>query len=286
MSETILAVGGTGMLGEPVARRLASEGYTVRVFSRSAESARRKFGAGFEVVQGNVLDVPSLELAMKGCVGVHVNLDGHGDWTLEPRGACNVALAAARHEIRRITLISGASTCEENTWFPMTKAKFDAENAIRASGIPFTIFRCTMFMELVPTFVREGKAMILGKQLLPWHWVASDDYAAMVSKSYATAAAAGKTLYVYGPEPLTMEQAVEFYRAACAPDAKLTRVPFGILSIMAMFPGRTELRRVGLPLMRYFSKVRETGDPTEADELLGKPKITLAEWCRARQRCS
>ena len=79
-----------------------------------------------------------------------------------------------------------------------------------------------------------------------------------------------------------MAQAVEQYRAACVPEAKLVRVPFWILSIMALFPAHVELKRVGLPIMKYFAKVREVGDSAEADALLGKPATTLSQWCQAR----
>jgi hypothetical protein len=139
-----------------------------------------------------------------------------------------------------------------------------------------------MFMETLPALVRDGKAMVLGKQPTPWHFVAAADYARMVATAYVTPGAVGKTLYVYGPEALTLEQAVEQYRATCVPEAELARVPFWLLSIVAMFPGRTELRRVGLPIMRYFSQVREIGDSAEADALLGRPTTTLEAWCRAR----
>lgn len=281
MAEAILIVGGTGMLGEPVARRLSSAGYAVRVLSRRRQSAEAKLGPGFEIVEGDVLDPSALERAMQGCSGVHVSLDGRGDWEVERRGAENAAKIAARLGLDRVTLISGASTCEENSWFPMVRAKLDAEDAVRSRGVPFTIFRCTMFMETLPNFVREGKAMVMGEQRTPWRWVAAADYAEMVVKAYATPAAAGKTFYVYGPEALSMEQAIEQYRRTCAPEAELVRIPFWVLSIIAMFPGRRELRRVGLPLMRYFSRVREIGESAEADALLGKPATTLAQWCRA-----
>ncbi len=283
MNRNILVIGGTGRLGEPVARRLAAEGHKVKVFSRSESRAREKFPEGFEIAEGDVMNVPSLERAIEGCTGVHVSIDGRGDWDIERKGTGNIARVAATHGVRRVTLISGASTCEENAWFPMTRAKLDAENALRYSVVPFTIFRCTMFMELLPTFVREGRALVMGKQPAPWHWLAAEDYARMVAKSYATDAAAGRTFYVYGPEALTMEQAVEQYRAACVPGAKLVRLGFGMMSVIARFPGRAELRNVGLPLMRYFSKVRETGDSAEADAMLGKPATTLEQWCRARR---
>lgn len=279
MIQQILVIGGTGRLGEPVARRLAAEGHSVRIFTRSAAGARKKFPEGFEILEGDVMDVPSLERAVESCTGVHISIDGRGDWDTESKGVANIARVAATHRVKRVTLISGASTCEENAWFPMTRAKLDEEKAVHASGVPFTIFRCTMFMELLPTFVREGRALVMGRQPNPWHWTAAEDYAVMVANAYKTEAAAGKTFYVYGPEALTMEQAVEQFRSTCVPEAKLVRVGFGMMSAIARFPGRTELRRVGLPMMRYFSKVKEIGDPAEANAILGKPATTLGKWC-------
>jgi len=69
-----------------------------------------------------------------------------------------------------------------------------AEQAARSSGVPFTIFRCTMFMETLPKFVRDGKAMVMGRQPHPWRWLAADDYAAMVARAYELPEAAGKVL--------------------------------------------------------------------------------------------
>jgi uncharacterized protein YbjT (DUF2867 family) len=104
----------------------------------------------------------------------------------------------------------------------------------------------------------------------------------MVVRALETPAAAGKVLHVRGPEALTMEQALEVYRQARAPEAKPMTAPFWLLQIIALLPGNGELRRVGLPLMRYFAKVPESGDPAEAEALLGRPTTTLAAWCAAR----
>jgi uncharacterized protein YbjT (DUF2867 family) len=284
MDRSILIIGGTGMLGEPVARQLAGDGWRVRILTRRPEQARRRFADPFEVVQGDVEDEPSLERALDGCNAAHVSLDGEGDWDLERRAAVVVGKLAAKLGLSRITMISGASACEENAWFPMTRAKLQAEEAIRASGIPFTFFRCTMFMELLPTFVQGSKAIVMGKQPHRWHWTAANDYARMVVAALARNEAEGKTLYVYGPEALTMLEAVEQYRVMCAPQAQLATVPFWILSLVALAPSRKRLRQIGLPLMRYFSKVTEIGDPTEANALLGAPTTTLKEWCSRRAR--
>jgi uncharacterized protein YbjT (DUF2867 family) len=281
-----LVLGGTGMLGFPVVQRLAADGHQVRVLSRRPAAAEPRLTGLAEVCGGDVEDPAALSMAMAGCDAVHVSLDGHGDWDLERRGAAAVAAAARSAGVQRITLISGASAFPENAWFPMTKAKLAAEEAIRASGVPHTILRCTMFMETLPNLVRDGRAMVMGRQPHPWHWVAAEDFARLVSRALALPEAAGRTLYVYGPQALTMEQAVETYRRLCAPHAKLTRVPFLVLQLLALSPKHRELKAVGLPIMRYFSKVHETADPAETNALLGAPATTLEAWCRARAGAS
>ena len=182
MSNMVLVVGGTGMLGEPVARRLSADGHQVRIFTRRPDKARSRFGAGYDVVGGDVEDPPSLDAALAGCQVVHINLEGGLAPDLERRGAQNVAAAAAKASIQRITYLSGTSVTKENIWYAGTKAKFEAEAAIRASGVPYTIFQAAFFMETLPRFVRGTRASILGNQPHPWHWVAADDYARMVSK--------------------------------------------------------------------------------------------------------
>jgi uncharacterized protein YbjT (DUF2867 family) len=227
-----------------------------------------------------VNDPESLARALEGCAGVHLSIDGAGDWDLERRGAQAVAALAPKAGVQRISLISGASACEENAWFPMTRAKLDAEQAVSTGGVPFSIFRCTMFMETLPKFVRDGKAMIMGHQPRPWQWIAAADFAAMVARAFELPGAAGKVFHIRGPQALTMQEAVETYRRLRAPDAKLMTVPFWILQIMALLPSHRELRQVGLPLMRYFSRVAEVGDPTEANAMLGAPTTTVEAWCR------
>ena len=97
MSTKVLVIGGTGMLGAPVARRLRTDGYQVRIFTRNPDKAQAKFGAEYEAVAGDVEDRSALLAALQGCQAVHVNLDGGLDPDLERRGAENVARAAARN---------------------------------------------------------------------------------------------------------------------------------------------------------------------------------------------
>ena len=53
----ILVIGGQGMLGRPVVRRLLKEGFEVRVMARQPEKAAAKLPDGVEVVLGDLQDI-------------------------------------------------------------------------------------------------------------------------------------------------------------------------------------------------------------------------------------
>lgn len=279
MRQSALVVGGSGMLGEPVARQLHADGYQVRIFSRNQQKARAMFDPSYQIVSGDVEDQAALEAALHGCQYVHINLEGGLDPDLERRGAESVARAAARAGVQRISYLSGTSVTAENSWFAGTRAKLAAEAAIRASGVPYTIFQATFFMETLPRFVRGKRASILGQQPLLWHWVAAADYARMLSQAYVTPAAANKTLHVFGPERWTMRQALEIYGRIARPDVSVGAIPFWMAELIARLSRDTELRAT-LPFFRYSEKVVEAGAPGEANALLGAPTTTLEQWCR------
>lgn len=267
------------MLGEPVARRLCTDGHHVRIFTRSLDKAQAKFGAEYEIVAGDVENQPSLDAAVRGCQAVHINLEGGLDPDLERRGAENVARAASKAGIQHITYLSGTSVTKENCWYAGTKAKFEAEAAIRTSGVPYTIFQATFFMESLPRFVRGTRASIVGTQPHPWHWVAADDYARMVSKAYVTPGAVNTTLHIFGPQLWTTRQALQTYCSLAQPYARVGTVPFWMVSIIAALSRDKTLQAV-LPFFRYSEKVAEEGDPADANALLGAPATTLEQWCK------
>src|SRR5687767_12951449 len=105
MTRTVLVVGATGMLGNPVARQLLADGFHVRVLTRQPESARKRFGALFEVFAGDVTQPQTLLAALRGCYGVHVNLAGGPDAAgydaIEHRGTANVARLAEESGVQR-----------------------------------------------------------------------------------------------------------------------------------------------------------------------------------------
>ena len=162
MKKRILVLGATGLLGKPAAEKLAADGFEVRALARDVEKAKAQLSNDVEIVQGDVADLNSLELAMQECWGVHISVGGPVDQI----SAENVSVLAPKMGIQRISYISGATVNEKNGYFPMVAQKLAAEKAIRESGVPYTIFCPTWPMEQIARFTRDGNPFMMGKQPL------------------------------------------------------------------------------------------------------------------------
>ncbi len=279
MQKTILVIGATGMLGEPVARKLKEDGFKVRVLARDVSKAEKMFDEAFEIVRGDVLDTESLEKAIDGCFGVHINLSGE----IEQQGVERVVSVASHKSVKRITYISGTSVFEENTWFPQTRQKYFAEKAIRESGIPYNIFCPTWFMESLPRYVKGNKAFAFGKNASPFHFVAARDYARMVSRSYKHEKAFNRRFFIHGPEGIPFRDALKRYCSVFHPEIKkISTYPYWFARIIAAIK-RSKKMRFAVEFMKFFEKAGEGGDPTEANRLLGAPQTTLDQWLKQKK---
>ncbi len=279
MTSKVFVMGGTGLLGEPVAQKLAEAGFGVRVLARNVEKARKMFGGAVEIVEGDVMDAGAVRAGLAGCSAVHISLA----YGVEMPAIQNVLDAAGETSLERIVYISGTTVCEENRWFGIVDEKVSAENAIKASGIPYTIFRPSWFMEMLANFIKNGRALLIGKHPYPYHWVSRDDFARMVVTAYSLDETLGKCLYIHGPDVFFLQEALLRYCAALHPEIKkLTNFPVPLAKIVATLTGNKSMK-MGANMMAYFSKVGEPGDPAESNRLLGAPTTTLDEWLASEQ---
>lgn len=277
------------MLGKSVAMQLQKDGYQVRVFARDINKAQVLFDDSFEFVQGDVLRPETISEALENCDGVHISLKGgptpESYDHIEHKGTAAVANLAQKAGIDQLTFLSGASTSKVNSWFYVPKAKYDAENAIKESGVDFTIFRASWFMESIPLFIKGNKIIKLGKQLSPVHWIAAKEYAGIVSKSFSKSEAKNKILYIYGSESIPLSAAFQTYCTIVRPDLHISTMPIWLMKIIATLSQNAELKDAA-NLMDYYEKITEDADPSETFELFGKPQITLNKWCKSQKEVS
>ena len=269
--QRMLVLGGTGLIGRIVVEQALATGIPVRVLTRNATRVAELFGGRAEAVEGDAADATVVRGAVQGCSGVHLSLDGGQDPDLERRAADAVVAAARDLGVQRITMLSGASVCDQNAWFPGTRAKLAAEAAVTSSEIPATVFRSSFFMESLPRFVKGNRASVIGRQPTPWHWVAGKDLAGLVMSAHLDGPGA-QLVTLLGPEAMTMTEALQRYCASVNPSAKVGQLPFWAAGLIARMPGGESLAAT-LPLLKYASHVTEV---EQAPVIRGA--TTLDQW--------
>jgi uncharacterized protein YbjT (DUF2867 family) len=268
----ILIIGATGKLAKPLVSHMVKKGIEMKLFSRSIEPSMIE--GEHEIVQGDLFNRDQLEKAMDGCDGVHINLSNLD----EGEAAKAIVSAAKKKNIKTLSFISGSTVSEKNRYFQMIDRKFRAEQELINSGIDYMIFRPSWFYESLPMMVRNGKAMMMGKQPIPFHWAAADDLGRMVANAYFKPEVRNKIFFIHGPKAYLFKDILTEYCKIKHPEIKkINSTPYGMLHFIA-FLTRNKMLKDAVALFKYFEKTKELGDPTEANEMLGKPKITLQEW--------
>ena len=228
--QTIAVAGGTGFVGGAIAAELARRGHRVVVLSHRrglppALSGRSNDG----FVESRAIDVtkPIDPEALAGVDCLVIALAFRNSPVEAPRrgqtfeqvdAAGTIALVAAARAsgVTGVVYMSGAGAAADaqKPWF---RAKWRAEEFIRASGIPYTIFRPTWiygpgdkslnrflgFTRWLPFVPQIGN----GKQQLAPVFI--DDVAGLVGDALETAAAANETFEVGGPETISMDAVIK-----------------------------------------------------------------------------
>ena len=145
----ILVSGATGQQGGAVARRLLERGFAVRGLTRDVEKAeaRELADLGAEVVSGDLEDRSSIERVLEGVHGVfsvqqfmEVGVEG------EVRQGVQLADSAKEAGVEHYVYTSVGSA-HRDTGIPHFDSKYEVEEHVRASGVPYTVLRPVFFMQ-------------------------------------------------------------------------------------------------------------------------------------------
>ena len=147
ITNMILVTGGTGFVGRALVRQLVANGQQVRTLIRpSPRTPNLPRGVPVEVAVVGLNDERGVRAALRG-VDVVYHLAGaehqgaRGNiLETDAHGTANLARAAAESRVRRFFYISHLGA-DRSSYYPLLKVKGIAEEHIRKSGAPFTIFR-------------------------------------------------------------------------------------------------------------------------------------------------
>jgi uncharacterized protein YbjT (DUF2867 family) len=145
----ILVSGATGQQGGTVARNLLDWGFAVRALTRDTDkaAARELADLGAEVVGGDLEDRESIERVLDGVYGVF-SVQQFMETGVEGEVRQGVLLAdAARAAGVEHIVYSSVGSAHRETGIPHFESKFEVEEHVRASGVPYTVLRPVFFMQ-------------------------------------------------------------------------------------------------------------------------------------------
>jgi uncharacterized protein YbjT (DUF2867 family) len=283
----ILFIGATGMLGQPVAKALTNAGHDVTIFGRN-ETKMKKLFPGPAIITGDVFDKNSLIEAMQSRQIVYMNLSvaqqsREKDRQPEREGVDNIIAAAKQVGIIRLVYLSSLlhfyNGMNGFNWWAFA-IKQSAVERIKASGIPYTIFYPSTFMETFPyQMMRGNKVAMLGNSQMPMWFIAAEDYARQVVKSFTIAGNENKEYAIQGKDAYTFDEASKIFIANYTKaKLKTMKAPIGLVKFFGNF---SQKLNYGWHICEALNKYPEKFESEQTWKELGTPEINLATYARS-----
>jgi len=231
MRPRVLVTGATGFTGSYVVPLLLKHDYQVRCLVRDKRKTSVLPPNNVELIYGDLADRSSLSEAFSG-MDILVNIASLGFGH-----APNIVESAVSAGIRRSVFIS---TTAVNTTLnaPSKTVRLAAEDAIRRSGLAYTILRPTMIFgssrdrnicRLVRYLSRWPIIPVFGDGQKLQQPVYVEDLAVAIVQALDSKAAIGKTYDISGQSPVTYDQLIDTVCGLLGRSVRKLHVPAGPL---------------------------------------------------------
>ena len=247
----VAVAGATGFIGRAVVAELVRRGIPVIALTRSPARAAGRLPAGVEARRADAASPSALAGSLDGADALVIALafenspmenpkKGRTFEAVDAAGTERLVAEAARAGVKRVVYLSGAGAAPDalRHWF---RAKWRAEEAVRDSGLTWTILRPTWiygpgdvalnrfvgFSRYLPFVPVIGD----GKQALAPVFI--DDVACLVADALVEPAAANRVLEVGGPETMTMNDVIRRALRVAGRRRPLLHAPAGLMKLAA-----------------------------------------------------
>lgn len=271
----ILIVGASGFLGHNVAKLLLTQGQQVRLLVRTPAKVDDLKQMGAEVMQGDLIDPPSLTQACQGADRVLAtahSLVGKGRYKSEAvddaghRALIDAAKTAGVVHFVYISILDAAPDHPIDFF----RTKYRIEEYLKASGLSYTILRPSAFMEWHAhifngkSILEKGKTSLLGKGTKPRNFVAVRDVAQFTILALTEPTLQKRTLDIGGAKNYTNNQVAELYGKIAGITPKISHMPPAVAKVMsvALKPFEPGVSRIMYIASLPDNAFNESFDPT------------------------
>ena len=307
----VLIVGATGQLGTAVLLRLVASGHSVRAFVRPTSPRLAVDASGAELAFGDLRDAGSLEAACRGIETVVATANAvvpRGPASFEEteeHGYHNLIEACRAAGVRRVILMSVPLT-PHDSGVETFRIKRRIEGELQRSGIPFTIFRGSLFMDdwfalmgsSIPlrgaeahtlrrpfwfskaflgmvghAIERRGLALVPGSGRARHAFITLDDVAAFLAGTVDRSETESTIHEIGGPEVLSWDEVVGVYAKVLGRPVRALHTPAGFYRAVALMLDPFSPAAANLMAMSGLCAVTDT--PYATEELARRFGITL-----------
>ncbi len=169
----VLLTGASGYVGGRLLTLLEEQGCRVRCLARRPDALKAKAGRSSEVVAGDALDRPSLDLALRGVDVAYYLVHSMGSAgsfeQVDQQAARNFGEAAKAAGVSRIIYLGGLGNTDEALSAHL-RSRHDVGDILRESGVPVLEFRASIIIgsgslsfEMIRSLVERLPIMITPK---------------------------------------------------------------------------------------------------------------------------
>ena len=286
MIKKIAFIGATGMLGRPVIHQLTEAGFDVTALVRSPD--RADLGDKLRLIKGDLKNPEDVDQLLEGQDAVYISLsilqnEKENDWHTETDGMKIILASAQKKSIQRILLLSSLvqryQRMNNFSWW-VFGLKDESVEMVKQSGISYTIFFPSTFMESFLGKYRQGKRILLGgKSEHRMYYIAGEDYGKQVAQTLLRNHEENKEYVIQGLEALTQEEAADiFVQHYKSEKLSISKAPLGILKFLGLFSTTVNY---GARIVEALNKYPEKFESEETWKALGKPVTTLQKFAES-----
>jgi uncharacterized protein YbjT (DUF2867 family) len=272
----ILVTGGSGFVGGHVVHELRGRDLPVRCLVRDLRGGAKLAAWGCELVEGDLTDPESLRAAAAG-VDTIIHLVAIRQGRREQfrrimvEGTRDLLAAAKASGAQRFVHMSALGTTEATKdLVPYYGAKWENEEQVQGSGIPYVIFRPSFVFGpdggILPTFVKLAKLTPVtpiigsGRQRIQPIW--AEDLAKYFAEAVERDDVAGRVFELGGPDVVSWNEFWERLKRVRGIRRPSLHIPVSLMKVNALL---TELLPGDIPLTRDLLKMLEHGDNVVSD---------------------
>jgi NADH dehydrogenase len=264
-----LVVGATGQLGTAVVRKLAAARQPVRAFVRRTSRYHHLEVDGVELAFGDLRDPASIDVACQGADVVIATANtvvpegAYSFEAVEGKGYQDLIASCVKHKVKQFIYISVPVTPRDDE-VPNSRYKRLNEERLKKSGLNYTIFRSSLFMDcwfafigstipgrgaeaatihrrygFLNTFMKgvgnliegPGVALIPGNAKVRHAFISMEDVATYMVNAIGHPQAQKAIIEIGGPEILGWNQVADMYGNVLGRKVKPLYAPSGIFRL-------------------------------------------------------